>query len=43
MKKDNIIELETKIQLLPRKWYQIYKKGWQKHTDFFGKKILYKI
>jgi hypothetical protein len=40
MKQDNIIELETKIQLLPRKWYQFYKKGRQKHTDFFGKNTL---
>lgn len=31
-----IIEIDTKIQLLPRKWYQIYKRGWQTHTDFFG-------
>jgi len=34
----DIIEIETTIQLLPRKWWQIYKRGWQKHTDFFGKR-----
>lgn len=33
-----IIEIDTKIQLLPRKWYQIYKRGWQTHTDFFGRR-----
>ena len=33
-----IIEIDTKIQLLPRKWWQIYKRGWQTHTDFFGRK-----
>ena len=33
-----IIEIDTKIQLLPRKWYQLYKRGWQTHTDFFGRR-----
>jgi len=33
-----IIEIDTRIQLLPRKWYQIYKRGWQTHTDFFGRR-----
>jgi len=33
-----IIEIDTKIQLLPRKWYQFYKRGWQTHTDFFGRR-----
>jgi hypothetical protein len=33
-----IIELDTKIQLLPRKWWQLYKRGWQTHTDFFGRR-----
>jgi len=34
----DIIEIETTIQLLPRKWWQFHKIGWQKHTDFFGKR-----
>ena len=34
----DIIELDTKIQLLPRKWWQLYKQGWQTHTDFFGRR-----
>ena len=33
-----IIEIDTKIQLLPRKWYQLYKRGWQTHQDFFGRR-----
>jgi len=32
----DIIEIETTIQLLPRKWWQFHKRGWQTHTDFFG-------
>jgi len=34
----DIIVIDTKIQLLPRKWWQIYKRGWQTHTDFFGRR-----
>jgi len=33
-----VIEIDTKIQLLPRKWWQIYKRGWQTHRDFFGRR-----
>ena len=33
-----IIEIDTKIQLLPGNWYQIHKRGWQTHTDFFGRR-----
>ena len=38
VKSMGIIEIDTKIQLLPRKWYQIYKRGWQTHTDLFGRR-----
>lgn len=24
------------VQMMRRKWWQIYKKGWHKHTDFWG-------
>jgi hypothetical protein len=37
-KQVKIIEIDTKIQLLPRKWYQIYKRGWQTHADIFGRR-----
>jgi hypothetical protein len=26
------------IQLLKRQWWQIYKKGWHKHQDFYNRK-----
>jgi hypothetical protein len=28
----------TSVLLLPRKSWQIYKKGWNKHQDIYGKK-----
>jgi hypothetical protein len=36
---DGLITItNTSVQLLPRKSWQIFKKGWHKHKDFFGKK-----
>lgn len=32
-----IIEIEGKIQMMPRKWYHFYKKGWYKHETMFEK------
>jgi len=35
--KNQIIQTEGKLQLLKRKWYQLYKRGWSKHTDFWNR------
>ena len=32
-----IITIDGKIQMTPRKWYHLYKKGWHKHTTLFQK------
>lgn len=31
-----IITLDGKVQIMKRYWYQIYKKGWYKHSDLWG-------
>ena len=33
-----ILEIDGKIQLMNRKWYQLFKNGWYKHLDFFNRK-----
>lgn len=35
---DNVIQIKGEVQLLKRRWYQFYKKGWYKHTDFWNNK-----
>lgn len=32
-----IVQIKGEIQLQPRKWYALFKKGWHKHTDIFNK------
>ena len=31
-----IIQMEGQIQMTKRKWWQVYKRGWHKHNDFWG-------
>lgn len=33
-----IITIKGEVQLMKRKWYELYKIGWYKHTDGFGGK-----
>jgi hypothetical protein len=37
MKSYEIIQIEGEVQLTKRKWWQLYKKGWQKHRDFWNR------
>jgi len=32
-----IIEIKGAVQLTKRKWFHLYKRGWHKHRDFWGK------
>jgi hypothetical protein len=32
----NIIQIKGEVQLLKRKWWEFYKKGWYKHTDLWN-------
>lgn len=34
----NVIEIGTKVQMTKREWWQIYRKGWHKHNDHWGRK-----
>ena len=38
MKKIDVITIQGEVQLMKRKWYQLYKKGWHRHYDFWGQK-----
>ena len=31
-----IIKMEGEVLMTKRLWWQIYKKGWHKHTDLWG-------
>jgi len=31
-----LVEIRGTVQLMPRKKFQIFKKGWHKHTDIWG-------
>jgi hypothetical protein len=31
-----IIQMDGEIQITKRYWWQLYKKGWYKHTDLWG-------
>jgi hypothetical protein len=31
-----IIKIDGEVQLTKRYWWQLYKKGWCKHTDLWG-------
>ena len=33
-----VIEIGTKVQMTKREWWQIYRKGWHKHNDHWGRK-----
>lgn len=33
-----IIQLEGEVQLLKRHWWEIYRKGWYRHSDLWGRK-----
>lgn len=35
---EKTITIKAQVQMCKRTRWQIYKKGWHKHTDFFGKK-----
>jgi hypothetical protein len=32
----DIIKMEEEIQMNKRFWWQVYKRGWHKHTDLWG-------
>ncbi len=34
----SVIEISSKIQMQGRRWWQIYRKGWHKHNDHWGRK-----
>lgn len=36
--KEEILQMSGEIQLMRRKWYELYKKDWHKHVDFWGKR-----
>jgi hypothetical protein len=31
-----LITVDGEIQLMPRKWYHIFKRGWYKHSGLYG-------
>lgn len=33
-----VIEVGTKVQMTRREWWQIYRKGWHKHNDHWGRR-----
>ena len=37
MKDKEIVEIQGTIQMQKRYWYQLYKKGWHKHSTLFQK------
>lgn len=30
----NLIQIKGEVQLLKRRWWQLYKNGWYKHRDY---------
>ena len=33
-----IIQSQGEVQMTKRQWWQLYKKGWQKHRDFWNRR-----
>ena len=38
MKKKAIIDIQGSVQMVKREWWQLYKKGWYKHSDLWGQR-----
>lgn len=36
---NKIVEVEGKIQLMNREWYEFIKVGWYKHHDIWGRRL----
>ena len=34
---EEIIQTQGEVQMTKRQWYQLYKKGWHKHRDFWNR------
>jgi len=34
---NKIIQIKTEVQIMKRNWWQVYKKGWCKHRDFWNR------
>jgi len=37
MERNKIIQIKTEVQMMKRNWWQVYKKGWCKHRDFWNR------
>jgi hypothetical protein len=33
-----IIQAQGEVQMIKRDWWQLYKRGWQKHRDFWNRR-----
>ncbi len=33
-----IIQVKGEVQMMKRDWWQLYKRGWQKHRDFWNRR-----
>ena len=38
MASSEIIQSKGEVQMMKRNWWQLYKRGWQKHRDFWNRK-----
>jgi|GEM_PF-2279214 len=38
MASSEIIQSKGEVQMTKRKWGQLYKKGWQRHQDFWNRR-----
>jgi hypothetical protein len=38
MASSEIIQSKGEVQMMKRKWWQLYKRGWQKQQDFWNRR-----
>lgn len=38
MARYEIIQAQGEVQMMKRDWWQLYKRGWQKHRDFWNRR-----
>lgn len=38
MTRYEIIQVQGEVQMMKRDWWQLYKRGWHKHKDFWNRR-----
>jgi hypothetical protein len=38
MTNTEIIQMQGEVQMMKRDWWQLYKRGWQKHRDIWNRR-----